>query len=119
MDSYETRAAQFDFAKPDEIHQLLQDPSTLLLDVRSDTERTTQGAFDRSIHTTCTAADCVELRLNPEQLVADKMANVVLHCRSGRRVTTAKRLLREAGYTGRLLNAGGYDDLKPIMEQLK
>ena len=118
MDSYETRAAQFDFAKPEEIQTLLRDPNTVLLDVRSESERDTQGKFDRSRHTTCTATECESLRVNPETIVPDKAANMVLHCRSGRRVTTAIRILREAGYTGQLLNAGGYDDLKPIMEKL-
>ena len=43
------------------------------------------------------------------------LATIVIHCASGKRAMTAKSILEEKGYTN-VLNAGGYVDLKAMLD---
>ena len=52
---------------------------------------------------------------HPEGIVPDKTATIIVYCASGRRANKAKEILLEKGYTGTILNAGGYNDIQTIL----
>lgn len=123
MDDYDTRAKQFDFASDEAIRAALEQPGTIVLDVRTQEEITHDGSLkDQTRYpdltykqSDCTAEDCEKLRLSPEDVIPNVTTNtstIVMHCRSGRRVTRAKALLLEHGYQGTILNAGGFIDIQ-------
>ena len=113
---YSARAAQYGFATPEEVRALLAQADTLILDTRTKDEMQDAGSVDRAIQTNCTATECPQLSLAPDSVIPDKTANVVIYCRSGRRASRAKEILLEKGYTGTILNAGGYDDMVCIQK---
>lgn len=123
MDDFETRAKQFDFASDEAIRAALEQPGTIVLDVRTKEEIDSDGSLKDQTRfpdltykqSDCTVEDCEKLRLSPEDVIPNITTNtaiIVMHCRSGRRVTRAKALLLEHGYPGTILNAGGYADIQ-------
>jgi rhodanese-related sulfurtransferase len=123
MDDFETRAKQFDFASDEAIRTALEQPGTIVLDVRTQEEIAKDGSLKDQTRfpdltyqqSDCTAEDCEKLRVSPEDVIPNitaSTATIVMHCRSGRRVTRAKALLLEHGYQGPILNAGGYTDIQ-------
>lgn len=123
MDDYETRAKQFDIASDEAIRAALQQSDTIILDVRTQEEIAQDGSLKEQTsfpdltykQSNCTAEDCEKLRLSPQDVIPNittGTATIVMHCRSGRRVTRAKALLLENGYQGPILNAGGYADIQ-------
>ena len=117
---YVERAKQYNFATPDEIRSALEDNNTILLDVRSPSEIEANGRItkydstNRVFQTTCTATECVDLAASTQTILGtdDTNVTIVVYCRSGRRVTLARKILLEHGYKGPILNAGGYEDIK-------
>lgn len=101
----------------DEVKKALQDPNTYVLDVRTSEEIADTGRVQhpRWHQVNGTPDRCDDLETHPEKFVQDKSANIVLYCRSGRRAERAKEALISKGYTGTILNAGGYDQLKTIL----
>ncbi|EXF45819.1 rhodanese domain-containing protein [Pseudomonas sp. BAY1663] len=90
--------------------QALQQPGSVLIDVRS-AEEFAAGALPGAN------------RIDPEQLaqrigslVPDKDTPVVVYCRSGRRSSAAQDLLQELGYR-QVINAGGYEQLDSALRQ--
>ena len=123
MTDYETRAQQFDFASEESIREALEQPGTIVLDVRTQEEIALDGCLkDQTRYpeltyaqSDCTVEDCEKLRLSPEDVIPNvttSTAVIVTHCRSGRRAARAEALLKSLGYQGPILNAGGYDDIK-------
>ncbi|EZH82846.1 rhodanese-like domain-containing protein [Ectopseudomonas composti] len=87
----------------------LQQSDSLLIDVRS-AEEFADGALPGAI------------RIGHEDIAAqiasvapDKDRPLVLYCRSGRRSALAQQSLEQMGYS-RVINAGAYDDLRPLLE---
>lgn len=87
----------------------LQRSDSLLIDVRS-VEEFADGALPDAI------------RIGHEDIAAqiasvapDKDRPLVLYCRSGRRSALARQTLEEMGYS-QVINAGAYDDLRPLLE---
>lgn len=87
----------------------LQRSDSLLIDVRS-AEEFAEGALPGAI------------RIGHEDIAAqiasvapDKDRPLVLYCRSGRRSALAQQSLEEMGYR-QVINAGAYDDLRPLLE---
>ena len=117
MPPWEDRAKEFGFATKEEIKAALALPDTVVLDVRTPEEiaqsaGTVHPATSANwVQTNCTADDCAHLRASPSMFVSDKNATVVIYCRSGRRAAAAKNVLIGEGYTGSILNAGGFDDI--------
>jgi phage shock protein E len=99
-----------------EVKQALQDPNTYVLDVRTPQEISDSGKVqhNRWSQVNGTPDSCPDLDQHPEKFVPDKSATVVVYCRSGRRAERAKQALIGNGYTGTILNAGGYDQIKTI-----
>jgi phage shock protein E len=99
-----------------EVKQALQDPSTYVLDVRTPQEISDSGKVqhNRWSQVNGTPDSCDDLDQHPEKFVPDKSATIVVYCRSGRRAERAKQALLQNGYTGTILNAGGYDQIKGI-----
>nr|WP_256835153.1 rhodanese-like domain-containing protein [Pseudomonas oleovorans] len=88
----------------------LQRSDSLLIDVRS-AEEFAEGALPGAI------------RIGHEDIAAqiasaapDKDRPLVLYCRSGRRSALAQQSLEEMGYS-QVINAGAYDDLRPLLER--
>lgn len=109
-------ALSSDIAPLDEVKRALSDPSTYVLDVRTPEEIAASGAVHHANwhQVNGTPDSCPELEAHPENYVKDKTATVIVYCRSGRRAGRAKQVLVDKGYTGVILNAGGYDSLKGI-----
>ena len=82
---------------------------SLLIDVRS-AEEFAEGELPGAI------------RIGHEDIAAqiasvapDKDRPLVLYCRSGRRSAIAQQSLEEMGYS-QVINAGAYDELRPLLE---
>ncbi|MBA1262478.1 rhodanese-like domain-containing protein [Stutzerimonas sp. NM35] len=86
----------------------LQNPDTLLIDVRTAPEYA-QGALPGSLR-----IETPELAERIARVAPDKNASIVLYCRSGRRSSAAQDLLQELGYT-QVINAGGYEQLRELV----
>ena len=87
----------------------MQRSDSLLIDVRS-AEEFAEGALPGAI------------RIGHEDIAAqiasvapDKDRPLVLYCRSGRRSAIAQQSLEEMGYS-QVINAGAYDELRPLLE---
>jgi phage shock protein E len=100
-----------------EVKEALLDPTTYVLDVRTREEIADSGHVQhpRWHQVNGTPDRCSDLDQHPEKLVPDKAANIVVYCRSGRRAERAKQALVQNGYTGTILNGGGYDQLKGLL----
>jgi phage shock protein E len=111
-DDYESRAKTLNLATPDEVKAALQDPSTYVLDIRTDKEVAAgHVAHPRWRQCNGTVDSNPDLEERAAEIVPDKDATIVLYCGIGRRAGTAKDILIAKGYHGKLLNAGGYDDI--------
>jgi rhodanese-related sulfurtransferase len=93
-----------------DVKKALDDPNTYVLDLRSKAEiaKSSKVEHPHWSQVDGTAAACPELENHPERYVDDKAATVVVYCTSGRRAERAKKTLISKGYTGNILNAGGY-----------
>lgn len=125
---YQIRAKEFHIDSDEEIREALQQSGTIILDVRTTEEVTSDGKITdlesfphhQLIYrqSDCTVDDCLSLRLSPQDVIPHWNENsstiIVLHCSSGRRAALAKEILLQQGYTGKLLNVGGYRDLKRL-----
>ena len=99
-----------------DVKQALDDPNTYVLDLRSAEEVAKSGKVEHNHWSQVdgTASACPELENHPERYVDDKVATVVIYCSTGRRAARAKQVLISKGYTGTILNAGGYYHVKSI-----
>jgi phage shock protein E len=110
---YAARAEMLGLDSPEDIKKALAMPNAVILDVR------TQEEIDQDKHETdkawaasgCTPVECHILEKDPESVLPDKDAPVVIHCRSGRRAVRAKEVLLEKGYKT-VVNAGGLEDIR-------
>jgi phage shock protein E len=106
-------------APPSEVKRALEDPNTYVLDVRTPEEISESGRVHHKhwSQVNGTPDSCPDLESHPERYVEDKAATIVVYCRSGRRAERAKQVLVSKGYTGTILNGGGYDQLKSILPE--
>ena len=90
--------------------QTLHQPNAVLVDVRTP-EEIAEGALPgaRFIGYEAIAGRIAEV-------APDKDTPIVLYCRSGRRASIAQDSLEALGYT-RVVNGGGYQDLKDALEK--
>jgi rhodanese-related sulfurtransferase len=120
---YVSRIKRTDFASNEAILAALQQPGTIVLDVRTQEEIANDGCLENQTRfpnltykqSDCTVLDCEKLRLSPGEVIPNittSTATIVIHCKSGLRATRAKALLLEHGYEGLILNAGGYTDIQ-------
>ena len=111
---YEERAKANNFAAPELIIAALNNPGTVVLDVRTEEEiaeaklETPDGV--EWTKTGCTRTECPALEIDAAQFVKDKDATVVVYCASGARANRAKITLESQGYTN-VLNGGGLNDI--------
>lgn len=87
----------------------LQQPNTVLIDVRSE-EEFAAGALPAA-----TLIPHGEIAQRIAEVAPDKTTPIVLYCRSGRRSGIAQDSLQVLGYT-QVINAGGYEQLRPALE---
>ncbi|MVW77159.1 rhodanese-like domain-containing protein [Pseudomonas xionganensis] len=87
----------------------LQSPQGLLIDVRT-AEEFAAGALPGA-----TRIGHEQIAEQIASLAPDKHQLIILYCRSGRRSGLAEQRLRELGYSN-LINAGGYEALKTLLE---
>ena len=115
-EDYYERAELLDFAPLDEVAAAFRNPETYVLDIRNDDE-IALGFVDHPNWHQCpgTRTDNEILSSNPESIVPDKAATIIVYCQSGRRSDRAKKVLLEQGYIGPVLNAGGYEDLRTVV----
>ncbi|VXC56620.1 MULTISPECIES: rhodanese-like domain-containing protein [unclassified Pseudomonas] len=86
----------------------LQQSDSLLIDVRS-AEEFAEGALPGAIR-----IGHEDIAAHIASVAPDKDRPLVLYCRSGRRSALAQQSLEEMGYT-RVINAGAYDELLPLL----
>ena len=118
-DDYDERAKKYGFATPEEVRKAVSDSKTYILDTRTPEEIAATGKLEHALwkQTNCTATECPNLSLAPEQVLPDESADILVYCRSGRRASTAKTILEQKGYKGKIMNAGGWDDVTAIMNE--
>lgn len=115
---------EYGIANPDEIKKAFLNHETIILDVRNPDEIITDGRLSQFENTNtyvfspCTLTECKSLSEAPEKVLQmdNKNITIVVYCASGRRAAAAKRILQEKGYTGNIINAGGYKDIKAMLE---
>ena len=88
----------------------LQQPDSLLIDVRS-ADEFAAGALPGAIR-----IGHADIAAHTSSLGADKNRPLVLYCRSGRRSALAQQRLEALGYR-HVINAGAYDELRPLLER--
>jgi phage shock protein E len=119
---YATRKATFDMADAKTLAELLKDPATVLLDVRTDAEIAATGKFTKEEddhpslqyrHVPCTPTDATNLTMQAGTLFATKETPIIVYCMSGRRAHTARQALQRLGYTN-VWNAGGLADIQDM-----
>ena len=115
MPDYQQRVKSFGLASVDQIKEALNQEGAIILDVRTAEEIAATGSFQygnrKLVHVSCTPASAEELVQKSGELLPNKDVPIVIHCKSGRRATTAKTALEKEGYKV-VLNAGGYDDIQ-------
>ncbi|GAX23963.1 hypothetical protein FisN_26Lh020 [Fistulifera solaris] len=121
-----TRTIQEDaiLATPEEIRTLLAKDNTVILDVRGPeeiletgylkTKRPSEKRPHRWIQLACTRTEASLLELTMDSLFDTKDQPILIHCKSGKRASLAKRVLEKAGYTN-VWNAGGWNDVEPFV----
>ena len=101
--------AQIETVSVQDLPYLMDDPTTLLVDVRDRVERETDGSIPGSIHV---PRGMLEFHADPESpvhmdvLKTDK--RVVLYCGTGGRSTLAAKTLMDMGFEDAASLAGGY-----------
>ena len=111
---YADRAKMNNFATPKEIVDALQQPGTIVLDVRTE-EEIAEAKVETPDHVTwtktgCTRSECPALEVDAAQFIPDKHTTVIVYCASGARSNRAKITLEGKGYT-KVLNGGGLKDM--------
>jgi hypothetical protein len=73
---YESRAKTYGFATKEQVLEALKDPSTIVLDVRSQPEIDAQGIIpnikNKHVQSDCTPSTCPILESTPEKILPDK-----------------------------------------------
>ena len=103
------------YASIEEIQKSLENPNTVILDVRTMPEIRMSGKIEVEGHKwyQCACGPFSrDLKINTDGW--DKTAGVIVHCRSGHRSTAAKKVLEARGFEN-VLDAGGYKNLKKSM----
>jgi rhodanese-related sulfurtransferase len=112
LEPYNVRSREFGLASFQDVKKALMSTGTVVLDARTPNEVRAFGTLDSAIQIrTCTASHCKELSTDPESYVPNKASTIVVFCQNGRRAAKAKQILLEHGYTGPILNAGGWYDV--------
>lgn len=92
----------------EQLHSLLNGDDVVIIDVRSQEEHQA-GALPGSINIPHN-----RIASGVAQRAIEQDKTIVLYCRSGRRSGMAEQELRARGYQ-KIINAGGFDDLKAIL----
>ncbi len=92
---------------------LQQDPSAVLVDVRTQIEHAYVGHPVGAVHIAWKEAPSWEINPNfvdaIEELVANKATPILLLCRSGQRSLSAARVLEDAGYAHLINIVDGFE----------
>jgi phage shock protein E len=96
---YDIRSSQLGFASKEQVKAAASNPKAVFLDVRSQAE----------IAAACLKTDKPVLH-TLEKLPPNKDVPIIVFCASGKRASSAKKVLEGKGYTN-VLNAGGLGDL--------
>ena len=99
-------------ASIEDIQKSLENPNTVILDVRTTPEIKLSGMIQVEGHQwyQCACSPVArDLNINTDDW--DKTACVIVHCRSGHRSSAAKRVLEARGFEN-VLDGGGYSKLK-------
>lgn len=86
--------------------KLLQQPATVLIDVRT-ADEFAEGALPGAVR-----IETPDLARHIGALAPAKDTPIVVYCRSGRRSSAAQDVLEGLGYS-RIVNAGAYETLAP------
>mmetsp|Transcript_8106 Transcript_8106/g.10618 ORF Transcript_8106/g.10618 Transcript_8106/m.10618 type:complete len:128 (+) Transcript_8106:180-563(+) len=109
-----TPAASFATSTVDDVQDAMDDPSAIVLDVRSVEEIVEKGHLqvDRQwVHAECSSqGSCPLLSVASESLIPQKSTPVIVYCGSGECASLAKDLLERQGYL-HVLNAGAFANL--------
>lgn len=92
--------------RPGRALKLLQQPETVLIDVRT-ADEFAEGALPGAVR-----VETPDLARHIGALAPAKDTPIVVYCRSGRRSSAAQDVLEGLGYS-RIVNAGAYETLAP------
>lgn len=96
----------------------MEDPETLLVDVRDGTERETEGTIPGSVHA---SRGLLEFHADPESPAhieaLDPQKRLIVFCGTGGRSALAARTLKEMGFPDVASLAGGYEAWKIVNRQ--
>ena len=102
--------AEIDTISVQDLPYHLEDPETILLDVRDAVERETDGAIPGSLHA---SRGMLEFYADPESPVhkpeLQPERRVILYCGTGGRSALAAKTLRDMGYADVASLAGGFE----------
>ncbi|MDE3736551.1 rhodanese-like domain-containing protein [Pseudomonas resinovorans] len=91
--------------------EALRQPNAILIDVRTPEEVAEDGTLPGALN-----IGYEDIGQHIAEVAPDKDAPIVLYCRSGRRAGIAQDSLQELGYS-RVINGGGYQDLKTAVHK--
>lgn len=78
----------------------------VVLDVRTDLERSTLGFYPGSIH-----VPSAELEATIQRVIPDKSSRILVYCNTGQRARKATEKMRTLGYTNAVYIASGHRSL--------
>lgn len=112
---YAERQARFGLADKADVSAAFAAGGAVWLDVRSDGEVAGSSIPVPFTHIPVTMQDTSAIAARADSLPSEKATTILCFCGVGGRVMGAKKALEELGYT-RVLNAGGYKDIKYLFE---
>ena len=118
MSDFATRQKEFGLVSFAQTRAALQDPNTVVLDIRRPDEIAADGTLPQSQNIVVSLTDASALQAAAPTALPDKQAAVYIYCRSGRRAATAVQALQAMGYT-HVMNGGGWSDVQAALAEEK
>ena len=118
MSDFATRQKEYGLATIEETRAAVQNPNTIVLDIRRPDEIAADGKLEHAnFHNIVVSlTDASALQECAPKTLPDKNATVFIYCRSGRRATNAVQTLKSMGYTN-LMNGGGWSDVQAALAE--
>eukprot|EP00977_Amphora_coffeiformis_P027864 scaffold34652_cov211-Amphora_coffeaeformis.AAC.14 len=120
MSDFDIRQKEYGLTSFDQTREVLQNPDTIVIDIRRPDEIAAEGKVEHeNFHqVTVTLDDASALEACAPTMLPNKDATVFFYCKSGRRATNATKTLKAMGYTN-VLNGGGFADVMAALEGTK
>lgn len=90
----------------DESIDLIKNHSTLIIDVREESEVHSSGVIKNAIHI---PRGLIEFKISNISSITDENANILVYCAGGYRSALAAKTLKDFGFKN-VFNIGGYEE---------